>query len=326
MNMLIEIELAKKEINEIELNNFMMICGSPRSGTTFLFDCIMNNNKLKANKCYQTFFPGTKLMKKEIKIKLAGEFFKQTLKDNVYKQHRIDLLNKPEESLVSQNWLGMTFSSIMKEVRLSQLRRDCLNMDLTLLFEVYKNVKKLFYLENEVKEDEIYCMKHTFILMHLNKYLEQFPKAKVIFIHRNPIQVYKSNFLLHDEYSCSTEFNYDWYSHNLLDMLVSQQKRGIYYREELEKKNPEIKKQFYDVSYHELITNPLKVCEDIFKYFNIEFNEESKNKLKQFLNDDQHVSFSKSKEIKECTISDEEIKEAFKFYKEKYGKYIPDWE
>ena len=170
----------------------------------------------------------------------------------------------------------MIFTIAIKDIRYSQLRRDCLNMDLTPLFEIYKNVKKLFYLENEVKEDETYCMKHTFILMHLNKYLEQFPKAKVIFIHRNPIQVYKSNFLLHKEYYCLTEFNYDWYSHNLLDILVLLQMRGIYYREELEKKNPEIKKQFYDVSYQELITNPLKVCEDIFKYFNIEFNEESK--------------------------------------------------
>ena len=117
MHMLIEIELAKDEIKKIELNNFMMICGSPRSGTTFLFDCIMSNNKLKANKHYQIYFPGTKLMKKELKIKLVEEFLKDVIKGDISQQHRIDILNKPEESIATQNWLGMIFTIAIKDIR-----------------------------------------------------------------------------------------------------------------------------------------------------------------------------------------------------------------
>ena len=93
-------------------------------------------------------------------------------------------------------------------------------------------------------------------------------------------------------------------------------------RELFEKNNP---KSFIDISFKQFVKDPLSTIEMIYKHFNIQMSEEMKENIENELKIEESPSkkHGSSKEMKDLLVlSNDEIKNAFKFYYDKFNDYL----
>jgi len=135
-------------------------------------------------------------------------------------------------------------------------------------FEWY--MKKLTFYYN--KQLVLKSPSNTAIIQHL---VRMFPDARFIHIHRNPYKVFSSTVKL---YTTAVPLSYMQRSHqNLEDRIIQQY--DLLYQAFLNGKEQLSEQNFIEISYRELVDNPMGIMQKIYQHLHLGGFEKARSAL-----------------------------------------------
>lgn len=165
---------------------------------------------------------------------------------------------------------------------------------------------------------ERWVLKSPAHLNTLDALFAQYPGAMIVQTHRNPLKVIPSVASL--EYSMRTAATDVQDPHIVgacqLKLWSQYLQNGLRTRDA----NPERAKQFFDLSFADILHNPLDCVERIYRHFDLELRQEAKTKMRQFLAEnqrDQHGAHHYTLEM--FGLRREAVREAFATYIERFS-------
>lgn len=208
----------------------IFIIGRQHSGNTMLATILDNHPDVMSFKGEGNFFDKFSILKKEAKHKLPGEIAKI-----IQESQSPPLKNKKAEKL--ENYLTEKFSN---ESSPAQLYIEGMN----------KLAK-----ENNTK---VWAQKATSYIFHAKEILKNIPKAKLIYLSRNPLDLGASFKKRHGG-------SKDWF----IRMAIGWNKGGkLALKYKFQYPN-----RFKIVKYEKLIQNSQKEIEKVFNFLNLNFKE-----------------------------------------------------
>ena len=123
---------------------------------------------------------------------------------------------------------------------------------------------------------------------------DMFPKAKFIFIHRNPLEVYQSTEHLYKK-TIRSQFLQDFSDEEISECIIKCYE--LLMKQYLELKNNIPKGQLTEISFDELSVNPLSTLERIYLELNIDGFENTKPKFESYIQDQKNYRKNKFIEL-----------------------------
>eukprot|EP00918_Siedleckia_nematoides_P056485 GHVU01123211.1.p1 GENE.GHVU01123211.1~~GHVU01123211.1.p1 ORF type:complete len:295 (-),score=32.96 GHVU01123211.1:169-1023(-) len=168
-----------------------------------------------------------------------------------------------------------------------------------------------------------WLLKMPFHLFALDELCKTYPNARVIFMHRDPKETIGS-----------------WCSlvRTAREKLVENVDTNRIGREELENmslmmnsalefrlENPDQEWRFLDLQYEDLIKNPLKIVEQLYAHFEMEYKAEAKSNMLRYLLEnrkDRDKILKHSYSLADFGLTEKELEAAFaRYYEMGYLKY-----
>ncbi|MGB1018822.1 MAG: sulfotransferase family protein [Chitinophagales bacterium] len=279
---MLQIALFENKINKIDLSEKqpVFILGHWRSGTTHMHYVFDKDPQFGTLTNYQTFSFTTSLLSKRIvKFILAPLFPKERTQDNMKMSP-----NKPGEeeqplSVVStrtgiHSWIFTKNRSYFDKYNLfkgiSKQEKEAWQKD-------YMKVLKTISFSNNEKQ---LLLKNPHNTSRVKELLELFPKAKFVFIHRHPLDVYISAVHLFAKV-IETQF--------LQYATLSERKEMIIYffkttlQKYLAERDLIPEGNLYEISYDEFTGNEMEITKDIYKKLGLGGFEEAQPHIKYYL-------------------------------------------
>ena len=238
------------------------------------------------------------------------------------------MVSKPEEETFFLDGLGLSFIRICSMPQLEDIRNEFESINWNYGYEYLKTMMKATLIEDPFDDKQNhFCMKSIQHFAFIKYLLKNFPEGKFIWIHRDPIESLSSTLPLFNQVrmtfgECNTEESLLWFNKSVLNCFTKYLKIALEERELFEKNNP---KSFIDISFKQFVKDPLSTIEMIYKHFNIQMSEEMKENIENELKIEESPSkkHGSSKEMKDLLVlSNDEIKNAFKFYYDKFNDYL----
>lgn len=146
-----------------------------------------------------------------------------------------------------------------------------------------------------------------------------FPKAKIIWTHRDPLQTAPSfsNMIFHSHLMFSDEVTRNQVAKHWLRKCGRMVDRGMAFRAQFGEE------RFLDVSYQDLLKNPLKEVEKIYEFAELDFSEKSKEGIKKSLQHNRQHKYGVHKyKLEDFHLNPEIINEQFKNYLNHFQKKL----
>ena len=157
---------------------------------------------------------------------------------------------------------------------------------------------------------------------YLKALYHQYPKAKMIITHRNPVSVVPSWIRLNEAY---TNWNFNDYQLNreefgkdLNDSLVLCANRIMeftsYIDQKCDKENIE-NNVYINIIYEDLMKNPIGTVEKIYNFFNVPCSDEFKNNMAVYLEENQQGKHGRREySLEDYSLTSQQIQKDFKEY------------
>ena len=308
--------LFYNKINKISLDEKqpIFILGHWRSGTThmhYVFDKDPQFGKLTN---YQTFsFTTSLLSKRVVKFLLSPLMPDERTQDNV--KMTVDKPGEEEQplSVVStcsgiHSWIFPKNRSYFDKYNLFKgiSAEEKANWQ-----KDYIKVLKTIAFSNDNKQ---LLLKNPHNTSRVKELLELFPKAKFIYIHRHPVDVYLSTIHLFSKV-IETQF--------LQYATISERKEMIlyYFKETLQKyladKHLIPKENLYEVSYDDFTGNEMYHVEKIYELFHFEGLEKARPRIQSYLNSVKKYEKNKFRDVSPETEA--LLKKEWKFAFDEWG-------
>ena len=339
LRFLYEKDMDKENLEKIVIDKPIYICGLPRSGTTFLHTLMCSNPQAKGIRMYEHFLPGSKTMTKESRLKLA-EILRQGLSNNDNKDfnsvHEFKNIMNYEEELGWKATIGLNSLSFVNIPRLEAYRSHFFERDYTYVYNAIIDEMKMSAVEFPVPENGYFCMKCADHFMtpelFLNIQCKDEYHPRIIWLHREIIPNLRSSLVFHYCFRSAYEgdIGYDdieWLKKTIVDIRESTLRKSIEEREKWIKENPERAQWICDVSFTELITNPIGTCKKIYTFFDMEWNDQLEHSIMKSVEYwvPQRIDKSIKDQFEQYYYNDDEIRTRFNFYYEKFKEYLPNW-
>ncbi len=290
----------------------IFILGHWRSGTTFLHNLLIQDTQFNYPKIFEVIHPFVFLYLREKHIK---NIEKQKVTNRPMDNVKNDPMSAGEEEFalaaltLKSPVVGWVFP---KRYAYYEEYLDFKNIKKNEL-EEWKNVYINYLKKVNGKSTKRLILKSPTNTARIKILLEMFPNAKFINIHRNPFDVYKSTFKLHNtaikSSSLQTNFKYDIHKR-----IITTYKRV--YESYFNQVNLIPKENFIDVSFEDLENNPFKVIENIYSSLNIPDFDKMKPNLEKHLK-----SIGKYKKNNYTEIKEEYKKDIYN----QWGKCFSEW-
>ncbi len=291
----------------------IIVSGLPRSGTTFLFDLLQCDTNLRAPLTWEIFdmmpIANTKSIKlfKIFKTKLKLMLIK-SLMPNLMNMHPMDA-SLPEEC---QQIMSIDFKSIFWAYSANVPEYEALLRTCDYSSAILWHSRFLQALET-VDKPKNWLLKDPCHIQHIPEILQIYPDAKFIFIHRNPLEVIPS-------ISSLTSHLREPFTKNINKVDIGQ-KALSFWKNAIERfildRNLIPKKQVIDISFSNLIVDPLKNISSIYKAFGFYLNIENQETMQQYLNKQKKLS-KHQYGYDEFGLEADSIKTSFKKYIDMY--------
>ena len=337
---LIERMLHKEEIEAVPIKNPMYIINLPRSGSTFTHRVLANDPTAKVVRMYQHVSAGSQTMNLEARKKITELIIGQIQDDgkDMNKVHNLDNVNAPEEELFFMEILACSYLFGSAMPRWEQYRESAFTRNWDDVYYAVLDDMRMSAIEDKMTE------KQHFLMKSVNHFMTPIPffkimcqdkfEPRIVWIHREPVDEFKSCFYLllntRARYKGDIgEEDMKWLQETILEMNEISLRNAIYIREHWIAENPERKKYIIDMAFKEMITDPIAASKKIYDYFGMEVTDEMVEGIKETVEkkDPQGKHRRKVKKDDEFFISDEQIRDKFKWYYEKFSEYLPNyWE
>lgn len=301
------------EIQNIPIIAPIWITGLNRTGSTFLFDLLALDSKCRSPKAWEGFKPSLPDTEPDPRIKKMDDFYKHlnNLMPGLNSSHRINA-HLPEECWIFFRNIGFdTLSMLTGEEDLTSILKYLLEtVDSTALYKYHKLLLQLLS-HKEFPNNGHWLIKFSLHLLFLGNFLETYPDARIIVIHRDPLKVVPSfaNLLLNSTMSNYVDFvNVGKKSLHLCGILADILLEN------------EANKAFLHIQYNDLIKNPLGIIKEIYSTYKLTYTMDFEDRMKEWLdNNPQHKHGRPSYSLETYYLSKREIQLRFRAYCDRFN-------
>lgn len=310
----------------------IIITGLPRTGSTLLFSLLAQDRKCRVMRNWEMFEP-----------------LPPPTKDTIDSDPRINKVRKLQKlvSIIQPNyteevWKLHYYEAGSVEEELLVMLPHLMLMPQAILLDPECEFNK-WYLEQEGKEfvysflrqfvqvmgtnyhpESHWVLKAPIHSLYPEQLMKAFPDASIIVPHRDPCEVIPSWSKLslyvlahyYNEYDSRFDFDPQVLCRNTAHHMSEKAKRMMDYRDQ----HPEKENQFFDIDYHQLITDPIGTVRRIYEHFGYEYSEEFEANMKQWLRDNQQGKYGRVKySLEEFGVRRDEVEAMFAKYLERYA-------
>ena len=271
----LSMEMMSKNIPPFDQDGPIFITGLPRSGTSFLFDLLHAHSYLRSPFTWE-IFQANSIAKNKLQIlikKIRTQIELISINRLVPQLAKIHPMHQsyPEECQLITAY-DLKSISFVYSANLPNYLKFISGSSFESSFRVHKN----FLNALSTKEDEImWLLKDPCHIDHIEEILNSYPKARFIFIHRNP------------KFSMPSISNLAYnlrlgYSDHVDPLLVGKQMLS-YWQQASEKllNSRELipEDQMIDIKFDQLIDDPVKTVHCIFEKLSIKEDERLEEKM-----------------------------------------------
>jgi hypothetical protein len=258
----------------------IFVAGMPRSGSTFLHELLAEDLANRAPRVWEVMFPLPvgRSAKPDPRARRAAAqlwWFRRLAKspDSVYPMRA----TTPHECVAMHSYTLLS-QEFVSTARIPGYESFLRASDLTPVYVWQKRFLHYLQLGSSEKRwvlkapDHVYGLKELFSI---------FPDAVIIQTHRNPLEVLRSSIQL-------TEVLYnlfawpgdrDQLAEREAMLLARAMEKFIEFRDS----HPELAKRFIDVSYSDLVADPLASVRRVYEQLEISLTEESTQRMRQLI-------------------------------------------
>jgi Sulfotransferase family len=316
-------DLLKKhpEINQINLGKVIVIAGLQRTGTTTLHRLIAADPNIRSLVSWEALNPlpleGEQKGKPEKRIKLAQQAEKALayMAPEFFAIHPVEH-DAPEEDILL---LDLCFMSQAPEATfyvptyakwLEQQNHQ----------QAYQYLKTVLKILQWYQPKQNWVLKTPHHMEYIDQILKVFPEATIVQTHRDPQKTTGSfcSMVAHGRGVFSDEVDAKEVAQHWTDKVERMMRLSIASREkELREKGN--KNSFVDVSYYDLLKNPLAEIEKIYSTAGLVLEEKAKQAMANTKEKNTQHRFGKHVyDIADFGLSVESIEEKYRFYREHY--------
>ncbi|MBC6366473.1 sulfotransferase [Algoriphagus sp. AK58] len=289
----LELALYHKKIAKHQIDKHpLFVLGFYRSGTSYLHQCLTQDDRLGYHSNFQMVLPEVMLTTEKLLLpffEFICRFF--NLKDSV---HRVPLSFRfpGEEDATMTAYLdprgaqwGYFFPKMMEaQFQKYVLMESLTESELNSWKEAFLYLLKKISLANDGKQLVLKSPPNT---ARIKELLSLFPKAKFIFIHRDPYEVYASNKrfwgVVQHVYALQN-INPEDVKKIILDTFSKMTQRY------LDQKHLVPAGQLVEVSYDDFIQNPMKILQKAYADLNLGDFSYCEEKLNAFTGSQKHFA------------------------------------
>jgi hypothetical protein len=285
----------------------LVVCGLPRSGTTFLHRMLAERADARPLPLWELREPIPERGKPDDRLARARARDKRLaalLPDDADAQHlvRAELPDECGHLLKVAFW-----SSLFWQVPAYRYLEWYLAADPTPAYRDYRAL-----LDVLAKPDRRLILKDPFHARHLDRLLAVLPDAMVVQTHRDPVEIVPSFHKLATTYHALLSERFDRARTIALDMRWLQ--AIVHDGRELRAKLAP--RRVFDVDYPELLADPLGVVDRMHAHFGLEFDENDRNRIARFVAENpQHKHGRNRYTAADFGQHDDEIAAAFAEYR-----------
>lgn len=354
VNLLAMTEMEKRypEILEEKIEAPLIIIGLNRSGTTFLQNLLDKDRGNRSILYMEQICPyganaecvhtrdadgnpdAHKIFNQPIDVDLSSDFRAAQAQEVLDTQnglteewmliHAQDAL-KPEEEFLIMEHSGRSYS-ISVAFGSGDYTEFLFKDDFKEMARAYTFHKRfLQHLQHQRKSERV-LLKMPFHLFTLAAMLETYPDAKVVMMHRDPVQVMGSWCSLVTHARARTLFRVDSaeIGRSELQTMSLMMNRAIEYRQSI--RGSATEKQFLDVQFEDLVQNPMAQVETIYKHFNLPLTSQSRTAMEAYVAE-YDASKRKSNRrhqysLQDAGLTDADVMKAFANYYTTFAAYL----
>lgn len=154
---------------------------------------------------------------------------------------------------------------------------------------------------------------------------EEYPDARVVVTHRNPIVTLPSVCRTMESICIPFDKDGSFDKHRFGEFQQKFIEKCLMVPFNYRKEHPEKEEQIFDCIYEELFSDPIAIVKKIYGKFNLEYNEEFEERMKVYLENNKQGKYGRHKySLEEYGFNEEGIYQEYKDYMEHYGFGIPD--
>ncbi|ELP85652.1 hypothetical protein EIN_409710 [Entamoeba invadens IP1] len=332
--------LYREELDKVKLDRPLFITSMPRSGSTFLHNLIANDPRANAIHFFEHVSPGSHTMDHDARVKVLQDMLNAFHDNSTIDMNTVHNMDSPmnyEEELFFMELLGQCFVMSSSLPRLEQYREHIFNIDYHYVYEALIDEIKMHIVEYPMqRSDGFMCLKAVCHFASMAPMLDVLGdekyNANFVWIHREPLEQIKS--LIPLLLGAQGRFEHDlgrndieWINKYVLKINEIILRNIIATRDEWIKKDPKRADRIIDVGFVDLVSHPKETVEKIYKKFGIDYTEEVDKILDITINekDPQRKHGRKQHDQNLYLFKDDDVREQFKFYYERFGAYLPKY-
>ncbi|MCY3629150.1 MAG: sulfotransferase [Bacteroidota bacterium] len=312
-------ELLRKhpEISEIDLGKIILVTGLQRTGTTLLQRLLNSNPAIRGISGGELLEPvpaGNMNRRGTFSSKFYSFMAHQAISYLSPQFRSIHPISRrePEEDVLL---LDLSFMSQSPEatMHVPTYSRWLEDQDQTQAYEYFREVLKVLCWQRAGSQWVLKTPNH---MEYLDIFLKTFPSAKIILTHRDPRKALPSfcSMVAHSRGIFSDHVD----PKEIARHWCRKVRRMIEVTEMV--RSGEDANRFMDVSYYDLITDPVTQLRNIYEWIGIDFDGEAVLQAGQYIKANPKNRFGRhSYSLNDFGLSEEVIEENFSGYREKYA-------
>jgi hypothetical protein len=318
-NRLRVIDFAKRhpELDDIEIERPVVITGFFRTGTTFLHNVLAADPNNRVAQAWELSYPLGRLGDplgdvawRRAQAKFTFGFNQAAIPDQGV-AHHVTPDSYEECFFLLENdmavltfWVGFATYGYAREM---------LKWDMIEPYEFHKLQLKILTVQRSAKRWVLKCPWH---IWNLDALMAVYPDARIVYTHRDIAKALASHCSLAARLASKVRRSLD--VKELGAFWLDYARIGIERSMESRKKIPE--SQLYDVRLRDLMANPITVLQDLYSYFDMEFDEETAAHLEARIAEKPTAQEGEHDyHIEDFGLTNEQIRETLKAYNERFG-------
>lgn len=258
----------------------IFVTGMPRSGSTFLHELLAEDPANRAPRVWEVMFPvrPARSSNRDPRPRMAATrlwWFRRLAKrpDSVYPMRA----RTPHECVAIHSYTLFS-QEFISTARIAGYEAFLRASDLTPVYDWQKRFLQHLQLGSRERRwvlkapDHVYCLKELFSV---------FPDAVIIQTHRNPLQVLRSSIqlseVLHNLFAWPGDR--EQLAEREAVLLARAMEKFIYFRDA----HPEFEKRFIDLSYSDLVSNPLAAVRRVYEQLDITLTKQATERMRQLI-------------------------------------------
>lgn len=305
------------EITDIDLGNIIVIAGLQRTGTTTLHRLLAADPDMRSLISWEALNPAPLENEKpgeptaRIKKAKLAENGLAYLAPEFFAIHPVEF-DAPEEDILLLDLSFMTQSpeAIMYVPTYAKWLEE---NDSTKAYEHLKKTLQVLHFQNPAKN---WVLKTPHHMEYLDTLLDVFPKAKIIQTHRDPQKTMGSfcSMVAHGRGVFSDNVDAKEVAHHWSNKVERMMRLSIDVRKQRDSSS------FLDVSYYDLVKDPVAELEKIYQFAGIEFTDDARQAVKKTKSKNKQNRYGKHVyDLADFDLSKELIEKQYGFYREQYN-------